>query len=437
MSTQQQRMGLVVMVGLVGWSGSVYADWPGFLGPNRNGISLETGLARQWGEGGPKVLWTLDVGPGFGGASISKDKVFLLDRVDDEFDVLRCVDLESGMALWHWSHEAPGRLAYNGSRGVPSVTDSSVVVMGPMGHIYAVDRKTHKVIWTVDLVKHYQASPPGSHGFPQSPLVFENLVVIAVMTQEAGIVAFDAATGQERWRTVAIGGGSHTSPMLTTLASLKGILFLNNSKVVFVDPENGKILWDYSEIESSSIPMPTVLDENHVFFTSGYDKGSVLLEVNRNGDTFSAKELFRFKEEGSMISTMVYHKEYLYGNFTRDENKKDAMGLVCLNREGKILWQTGTNPGFGLGNLILADGLIFILNGKSGELAMIEPNPQEYKELGRVKVLEAKGKNVWAPLAISGGRLIIRDQNQMKCLDVRKKTLVFKTGLGQSDFGNI
>ena len=416
----KQRLGLFVMVLLLGLSDSVCADWPGFLGPNRNGVSTETGLARQWGEADPKVLWTIDVGPGFGGASVSDGQVFLLDREDDTFDVLRCVDLETGKELWRWSHEAPGRTGFNGSRSVPSITETSIFAMGPMGQIYAVDRKTHKIIWMVDLVKDYQASPPRGFGFPQSPLVYENLVVAAVMTEEAGIVAFDAATGQERWRTAAIGEGSHSSPIPATLANLKGILFLNNLKVVFVDLKKGKILWDYNALECHvSIPVPTVLDEHHVFLTSGYDKGSVLLEVNCEGTTFSAKEVFRLEKEGSHIAPMLHHQGHLYGNFTRNENMNNPTGLVCLNLEGTILWQSGKDPTFGRGNLILADGLIFILNGGTGELTMVEPNPQGYKELGRVKVLEGKGNHVYAPPAISQGRLIIRDQNKMVCLDVR------------------
>ena len=129
--------------------------------------------------------------------------------------------------------------------------------------------------------------------------------------------------------------------------------------------------------------------------------------------------MFRLKKEGSQIATAVHHQGYLYSNFTRNDNMKNPTGLVCLDREGEILWQTGKNPEFGRGNLILADDLIFMLNGKSGELVLAEANPKEYRELARTKVLDGEGKNVWAPLALSDGKLIIRDQNQTKCLDVR------------------
>lgn len=398
----------------------VSANWPGFLGPQRNGISDETGLARQWSAAGPDVLWQLDIEPGFGGASVANGQVFFLDRTDDTYDILRCVDLETGQELWRYSHEAPGRIGFNGSRCVPTVTDTSVFFMGPMGQVYAVDRLTHKNIWVVDLAEAYQATPPGGWGFPQSPLVYDNLVVVAVMTQEAGIVAFDAATGKEQWRTSDIGNGSHSSPVLTTLAGEKGILFVNNTKVVFVEPKTGRILWDYGDIKFHiSIPLPTVLDEHHIFLTSGYNKGSILLEVIRNGDTFSLKEVFRLKKEGSQISSAVHHQGYIYSNFTRNENMKNPTGLVCLNQQGEILWQSGNEPGFGRGNLMLADGMIFILNGESGELVLVEANPETYKELARAKVLDAKDKNVWAPLALSDGKLIIRDQHQMVCLNVR------------------
>jgi hypothetical protein len=155
------------------------ADWPQFQGPGASGISPETGLARSWPEGGPPALWTLQVGTGFGGAAVQGGEVYLLDRLGDTQDALRCLDLATGRELWRFAYDAPGELPHPGSRQVPSVADRLVYTVGPFGHVQAVDRRTHRSAWSRHLLNDFGGGKVPEWGFAQCPLVYGDTVIVA------------------------------------------------------------------------------------------------------------------------------------------------------------------------------------------------------------------------------------------------------------------
>lgn len=142
----------------------------------------------------------------------------------------------------------------------------------------------------------------------------------------------------------------------------------------------------------------------------------MMIKVAKTGDAFAASEVFAVKEHGAILHPALLFKDHLYINCTT-KNKYD--GLLCMDLDGKVKWKTDKAPNFEKGNILLADGLIFALDGNTGALALVEPAPEAYKELARAKVLEAKGKTVWAPMSLSDGKLIVRDQKQIKCLAVK------------------
>ncbi len=122
------------------------ADWPQFQGVNRDGRSLESGIARSWPEKGPDVVWTVPLGPGFAGPAIVGNEVYILDRPDNDKDVFRCLDFTTGKELWTYSYDSPGRVGSNGSRGTPTVDANYVYSVGMLGELTCVDRKTHKLV---------------------------------------------------------------------------------------------------------------------------------------------------------------------------------------------------------------------------------------------------------------------------------------------------
>ncbi|NQU75100.1 MAG: PQQ-like beta-propeller repeat protein [Planctomycetes bacterium] len=415
---------LLMSVVFVLTAGAFAGDWPQFLGPDRNGESGETHLARTFGPDGPPTLWTVNLGVGFGGPCVQAGKVYVLDRQAGKADVLRCFDLADGRELWQFSYSAPGIVDrdHPGSRSTPAADDKYVFTIGPFGDMHCVSTATHKSLWSKHLLREFGGKRP-NWAASQSPLLYKDMVIVAPLGRTAGVVALAKDTGQIVWKSPPLGAMNHCSPMLMTLAGVEQIVVISGSgdktRVAGVDATSGKILWEYAGWQCAiPVPGPTPIDERRIFITGGYRADSVMLELRREDGKFVVTELFRKDALGSQISNPVCHEGHLYFNSFTNENSK--VGIVCLDLAGQEKWTSGTlgeaQSPFNRGNLILADGLIYIIDAKGG-LRIIEANPVAYKQLHRVQMLE--GNELWAPLALSEGRLIIRGQAQMKCLDLR------------------
>ncbi|HWE06314.1 MAG TPA: PQQ-binding-like beta-propeller repeat protein [Rhizomicrobium sp.] len=180
------RLAMVVLTGAM-VSGAPAADWPQFLGPHRNASTTDEGkLARSWPAGGPKELWHVDLGPGFGAAAIDASGVYVLDRVPKKQEVLRCLDLNTGKELWTCAYEQPAEdVQYSGSRSTPGVDEKCVYTVGCFGDVMCVDKSTHKPLWTHNLVHDFAGKLP-HWGVAQSPVLYKDLVIVAPQSGTAG-----------------------------------------------------------------------------------------------------------------------------------------------------------------------------------------------------------------------------------------------------------
>ena len=405
-----------VVVGVVACAAT--ADWPQFLGPGRSGIAPGTvgKLARSLPEAGPKVLWTVKLQPGFGGAAIRDGKVYVLDRVGTEGDVLRCLDLAGGKEEWSFAYDAPGkRLDHKGSRSTPAVDEKYVFTIGPFGHFHCVDKATHKPLWRKNLLADFQGRRP-TWGVAISPLLYKDQVIVAALGNAAGVVAYEKATGKELWKSRALGRMAYVSPIVLKVDGADQLVVFTDGgpRVAGLDASNGNLLWTYRSWKCNiPIAAPTDCGGGRLFITGGYRAGSVMIKIQKQGDKFTATEVFRHEDIGSILHNALVHEGHLYVNAN---TKRTHDGLMCMDLTGKIKWQTRREPNFEKGGLVLADGLIFIMDGQTGILRVVQPDPAGYKPLAQVKILG--GKEIWAPMAVSQGKLVVRDQQQMKCLDV-------------------
>lgn len=429
------------MFGLAVWlavgQAAYAADWPQFQGPGAAGVSAETGLACAWPEGGPKVLWTLDLGEGFGGAAVRDGKVYVLDRVPGTKDVLRCLDLATGKEEWTFAYDAPGDLEHNGSRQVPCVDEKYVFIVGPFGHMHAVDRATHKAVWSHHIVDEFTAAgekpKPPTWGVTQCPVIYRDTVIVAPQTAKTGLVAFDRETGKVRWTSPPVGpnGFCYVTPTLVKLGGTDQVIVLANkdpgkwlaANVISVEAATGRILWQIETWKPYKLPIscPVQTAEDRLFVSGAYGIGCFSLKVARDGEKWSAT--YAFKDNTNCvahIASPILYKGFLYAQSFDIHQSRNQNGLVCLDLEGNLKWKTGPDVLFDAGAVLVADGLIFVLHGKTGELSLAEASPDGYKPLARAKVLPGEGGKVWAPMALSDGKLILRDLHQMKCLDVRK-----------------
>jgi outer membrane protein assembly factor BamB len=393
------------------------ADWPQFLGPQRDGASRETGLARQWPLEGPPVLWKTPVGAGFAGPVVRDGKVFLLDRIGDKQDSLRCFDLETGEEEWTFAYDAPGKFSYNGSRTAPAVDEEHAFIVGPLGDFHCVSLKTHQAVWKKHLLNDYDAQRP-RWVVSTSPLLYRDMVIVAPQGRKAGVVALDKATGREVWHSGPVGNMAYVSPAITTIDGVDQVVIISGrGTVTGIDASNGKSLWTYRGWSCNNpIPTPAFADGGRIFVTGGYGAGTAMISVSRRDGKFLMKQEYKTQECGSQIHQPLLHEGHFYVN---SNGNKRRDGLLCIDLEGNVKWKTGRRPNFERGGILLADGMIFAVDGDSGWLHLVEASPEGYQELAKFRAF--KGKQAWAPLALSEGRLLIRSQREMMCVDVRAK----------------
>ncbi|MBN2420254.1 MAG: PQQ-binding-like beta-propeller repeat protein [Deltaproteobacteria bacterium] len=396
-------------------------DWPQYLGPDRNAVSAEKGLMRSWPAEGPKVLWSVPLGEGFGGPAVSKGKVYVYDRVEDRVNVLRCLDLMTGNEEWTFSYEAPGSVSYDGSRSVPSVDITRVYVCDVFGNFHCIDINTRKALWNRNIWTDFSKKEIPMWAIAQNPLVYKNMVIIASQTEDTGIVAYDKVNGDIIWKTPSLpGDAGYVSPKIVKIQDEDHLVMVSASRyegsegaVCGYNPLNGNFLWSYTWRCKTPVPNVTVTGNNRLFVTGGYRAGGALIEVEKKDTGYAVKEIMFSREFGTHVHPALFYKGHLYSQCTNNQVRE---GFMCMDLSGNIKWKTGKNPHFDKGGYILADDMIISSDGEK-MLYLIEPTPTEFRVLAKAELLETK--QAWAPLALSDGKLLIRDQKQMKCVVVK------------------
>jgi len=418
-------------------TGITLADWPQYLGPDRNAISPEKGLLRSWPENGPEVLWTVSVGIGFGGPVVKDGKVYLLDRDDKVGDNLRCLDLSNGKELWNFAYDAPGSVMFPGSRSLPIVDGNNVYSCGPYGDLYCININTHKPVWNKNVWKDFGGGRIPRWAITQCPLIYGDLLILASQAPQAGVVAYEKLTGNVKWTTPSLGPVGYVSPSIVKVSGQDHLVMVTASarrrgessgggggKVVGIDPLTGKTLWEYTNWHCM-IPVAHAVDagEGRMLITGGYRAGAAMIKVEKKADgSYGVTELYKTVEFGSHTLPPILYDGYFYVHYSTNERKD---GLVCMSIDGEIKWKTGRSPLFDKGSMILADGLLLSTDG-STKLYLIEPDPSAFKPLATAELLKGGtgqsrrwSNQNWSPLALVDGKLLIRDQKQMKCVVVR------------------
>jgi len=419
------------------------ADWPQYYGPKRDSTSTEKGIMRNWPKEGPKILWTVPVGIGYGGPAVSAGKVYMLDRDDKVGDKLRCLDVASGKELWNFVYDAPGRFDHPGSRSTPTVDGDNVYTCGPVGDLYCISTTTHKPVWNRNIWKDFgggtsvpanffsagsrESSLP-AWGITQNPLIYRNLVILGSQTSQAGVVAYDKLTGELKWKSPALSGGAgYVSPSIVKVGGEDHLVMVtaasgfgrnaSGGSVNGLDPLSGKVLWTYSNWQCI-IPVPHAVDagEGRMLITGGYNAGAAMIKVQKKDDgSYGVTELFKTVNFGSHTQPPILFKDHFYVQYTTNERSD---GLVCMTMDGQIRWKTGDEAAFNKGGAILVEDLLLATDGRK-MLYLIEPDPSGFKPLASAELLES-GEN-WAPLALVDGKLLIRDHKNLKCVVVAQQ----------------
>ena len=434
MKINKTKIYVTLAVLIAGFANVLAQDWPQYLGPKRNGTSDQKGILRTWPEKGPDVLWSVNVGIGYGGPVIKDGKVYLLDRDDKVGDNLRCFDLTSGKELWNFAYPAPGSVMFPGSRSVPAIDGNRIYTCGPYGNLYSIDINTHKPVWTKNVWSDFGGGEIPRWAITQCPLVYNNLLIVASQAPQAGVVAYDKLNGTVKWTTKSLGPVGYVSPELVKVGKEDHLVMITASagrgseasggKVIGIELNTGKILWEYTDWQCG-IPVPGAVDagDGRILITGGYNAGAALIKIEKKADgSYSVNELFKNPDFGAHTQPPVLVNGNFYAQYTTNERKD---GLVCMSIDGKVKWSTKRAPLFDKGGIILADGLLIITDGAS-KLYLVEPDPSAFKPVATAELLKGDSGDQrfpaqnWAPLALSGGKLLIRDQSRLLCVKVAR-----------------
>jgi len=388
------------------------ADWPQHLGMNRDGHSSETGMLRTWPKDGPPVLWKRDVGTGWAGPAVAGDRLIFFHRVDDK-EVVECLNPTSGKELWKASYRTRYQDDFNfdnGPRAVPLIADKRVFTLGADGDLRAWNLETGTGIWDRNVNVDYGVEK-GFFGTATSPILAAGKLLINVGTKGAGIVAFDPATGKELWK-VSDDGVSYSSPVVGKLGDEELAIFFTRAGLLAVSPEKGEVKHRYPwrpRINASVNAATPIVSGGRVFISTSYSSGAVVLEVKggKLEEVWSGD-----KSISSHYPTPVLIKEHLFGIDGRQEGGQAQ--LRCVEwATGKVKW---TEKSFGCAGLIAVDGLLFAC-AENGDIVLIDPSTENYKELARARMLDSP---VRALPALSGGKLFVRDGKKLVAMSVGK-----------------
>jgi len=380
-------------------AGAASTDWPQWRGPDRTGISAETGWRTDWAANPPKVLWKKNVGAGFSSFSVVGGKVYTLGNAGEK-DTVFCLDAATGNEVWKHSYPC-GEVDRPGTRATPTVDGGRVYTLSQEGHLFCLDAATGKVVWQVQVTKQFGVKKP-QWGFACSPLVLGDALILDV----GPIVSLKKDTGAVLWKSGTDRAG-YSSPFAFQVGQETLIASFNASGPIVVSAADGKCLgraeWKTEYDVNAATPIAV---GNTFFISSGYDRGAAVFEVADGG----LKKVWENKNMRNHANNCVLAGGFLYGF----DGQVDQGALTCIEyKTGEKKW---AEKSVKAGALMLADGKLLCMSSK-GELVAAAASPDGYKELGRIKVL---GDTCWTTPVLSGGRIFCRNhEGDVVCLDVK------------------
>ena len=393
-------------------------DWPQWRGPNRDGISRETGLRQSWPAGGPPLAFRAEgLGAGYSTVAVAEGRVHTLGMLSGREWVIT-LDATTGAQLWATPHaEAYRDGRGDGPRGVPTVSDGTVYALGARGQLTALDAASGQIHWTINLLEPFGGRNI-SWGISESPLVLDDRILVSPGSRRVGFAAFDRENGELLWGKEGDEAG-YASPLPVDLSGAPHVVYFSGERAAGVQAADGELLWSYRRASNRTANIATpILVSNRggvaeIFLSSDYGTGGALLELRSDGaGGVSAREKYFTRNMRAHHMTPVLHEGVLYG-FSGSILSALDVGT------GALFWR---DRSIRKGSLTFADDRLYVFSER-GEIALVEPSRAGYEERGRFGFPEAdrSGENTWSHPVIANGLLYLRDQEVLLAYDVRAR----------------
>ena len=427
MSRPALALAAAAVAGLTLAASPATVGWPQWRGPNRDGVSTETGLLRAWPASGPTLAWKASgLGSGFSSVSVANGRVFTMGDVDGAQHVI-ALSATDGKKLWSAKVGAPWVDQYGGPRGTPTVDGDLVYAIGTGGDLVALEAATGKERWRKSLPTDFGGKMMSMWTWSESPLVDGDRLIVTPGASNALLVALDKRTGKEIWRTAAADlgtrgkdGAAYSSVVVSNGGGVKQYVQLVGKGLVGVRASDGKLLWSYNRVANDVANIPTPIVKGDLVFTStGYQTGAALLRLAAApGGGVNASEVYFL--EGKTFQNhhggMVLVGDHVYAGHGHNRGNPIAIELAT----GKVAWGGAElkNAGTGSAAVAYADGNLYF-RYQNGTMVLIEASPAGYTEKGSFSIPGVSGPS-WPHPVITGGRLYIREQDALLAYDVKR-----------------
>ena len=407
-------------------------DWPQWRGPDRTGISKETGLLKEWPADGPKQVWKITgLGEGYSTPTVSSGRIYLLGtKGNDEFMI--CLNEKDGSSMWDTRIGPKAGVGYPGPRSSPTISGGFAYAVSSTGILACVELDKGAVKW----MKDYRKEFGGRHGiwaYAESPLVDGAWVIGTPGSPTAAVAAFNKDTGEVVWKTETEGltpkparpdprrkrnrptpeysVAGYSSVVAAEIGGVKQYIQFISGGVIGVTAKDGKLLWHYEKPANSTANITTpIVRDDLVFAVSSYGTGGGQAKIVKTADGFKAEPQWFNERFQNHHGGVVLVKDHLYGT--------SNSGLMCVNfKTGKTVWQERS---VGKGSVTYADGHLYV-RGENGKVALVEANPEKYVETGRFDQPDRSKQAAWPHPVVANGKLYLRDWDVLFCYDVKAK----------------
>ena len=375
-------------------------EWPGFRGPGRDATIHGTRINPDWSASPPVEMWRRPIGPGWSSFAVHGDRLYTQEQRGDD-EIVACYTVSTGEPVWRhrdrvrfWESNAGA-----GPRGTPTLSNGRVYAFGATGILNALDAGTGRELWSRNAATDTHIEVP-EWGFASSPLVIDDIVVIALSGQ---LVAYDVRTGHQRW-VGPTGGAGYSSPHLLTIDGVPQILLLRGSRTISVAPADGRLLWEHTWQPGVGIVQPALAPNGDVLISTGDVMGGVGMRrvaASKGPAGWSVEERWTTRGLKPYFNDFVVHKGYAYGF--------DGSILACIDLEdGARKWKGGR---YGNGQLVLlSDQDVLLVVSEEGDLALVRAAPDQFTELARIPALKGK---TWNHPVLVGDVLLVRNGEEM------------------------